>query len=68
IGTAGRSEKVRTYNFVQDRITDHRAHITVHGVQSFLKGEEDFECLSDMLQQWDKIQSLADILNKYEST
>ncbi|GFY54771.1 peptide chain release factor 1-like, mitochondrial [Trichonephila inaurata madagascariensis] len=68
IGTAGRSEKVRTYNFVQDRITDHRAHITIHGVQSFLRGEEDFENLSHMIQQWHNIQSLADILNKYNST
>ncbi|GFW50401.1 peptide chain release factor 1-like, mitochondrial [Trichonephila clavipes] len=68
IGTAGRSEKVRTYNSVQDRITDHRAHITVHGVQSFLRGEEDFENLSHMIQQWHNIQSLADILNKYNST
>ncbi|CAL1279979.1 unnamed protein product [Larinioides sclopetarius] len=67
IGTAARSEKVRTYNFAQDRITDHRAHITVHDVQSFLRGEDDFDYFSNMLQQWYNLQSLTEILNKYET-
>ncbi|GBN62566.1 Peptide chain release factor 1-like, mitochondrial [Araneus ventricosus] len=67
IGTAARSEKVRTYNFAQDRITDHRAHLTVHDVQSFLRGEDDFDYFSNMLQQWYNLQSLTEILNKYET-
>ncbi|KAJ8361355.1 hypothetical protein SKAU_G00178800 [Synaphobranchus kaupii] len=36
IGTKGRSEKIRTYNFSQDRITDHRIGKTLHDVKGFL--------------------------------
>uniref|UniRef100_A0A0E9QH69 Prokaryotic-type class I peptide chain release factors domain-containing protein n=1 Tax=Anguilla anguilla TaxID=7936 RepID=A0A0E9QH69_ANGAN len=38
IGTKGRSEKIRTYNFSQDRITDHRIGKTLHDVKGFLLG------------------------------
>ena len=34
-------EKVRTYNFPQDRITDHRVNLTVHNVEKVLGGELD---------------------------
>jgi peptide chain release factor 1 len=39
VGTGERSEKVRTYNFPQDRITDHRVNLTVHNVEKVLGGE-----------------------------
>jgi len=39
VGTGERSEKVRTYNFPQDRITDHRVNVTVHNVEKVLGGE-----------------------------
>lgn len=39
VGTGERSEKVRTYNFPQDRITDHRIGMTRHDLPGFLDGE-----------------------------
>ena len=41
VGTGERSEKVRTYNFPQDRVTDHRVNLTVHNVEKVLGGELD---------------------------
>ncbi len=39
VGTGERAEKIRTYNFPQDRITDHRVKLTEHGVEAILAGE-----------------------------
>jgi peptide chain release factor 1 len=41
VGTGDRSEKIRTYNFPQDRITDHRVGLTVHGVPDRMDGNLD---------------------------
>jgi peptide chain release factor 1 len=41
VGTGERAEKIRTYNFPQDRVTDHRVNLTVHGVGKVLGGELD---------------------------
>jgi peptide chain release factor 1 len=47
VGSGDRSEKIRTYNFAQSRVTDHRAGITLHKLESILAG--DLEDLLDAI-------------------
>ena len=48
VGTGDRSEKIRTYNFPQDRVTDHRVNVTLHSLPRILDGE--IEALIDAVQ------------------
>src|SRR3989449_8177192 len=41
IGSGQRAEKIRTYNFPENRLTDHRVHLTVHRLDKILEGELD---------------------------
>ena len=41
VGTGDRSEKIRTYNFPQDRCTDHRIGLTVHNLSKIMDGNLD---------------------------
>jgi peptide chain release factor 1 len=41
VGTGDRSEKIRTYNFPDDRVTDHRIKMTISSVPRVLQGEID---------------------------
>ena len=49
VGTGDRSERIRTYNFNEGRITDHRIGKTVYNVNSFIDGEIDV--ILDALQE-----------------
>jgi len=41
VGTGERSERIRTYNFPQGRVTDHRIGLTLYRLESILEGELD---------------------------
>ena len=49
IGSGDRSERIRTYNFPQGRVTDHRINLTLHKLSDFLSGDV-FSEISDALQ------------------
>ena len=57
IGSGDRSEKIRTYNFPQDRVTDHRVGLTVHNLPSILDGNLDR--LVDPLREAERDRELA---------
>lgn len=56
VGSGDRSEKIRTYNFPQSRVTDHRIGLTLHSLESILNGALD-EMISE-LKKYEKEQML----------
>jgi len=51
IGTGDRSERIRTYNFPQGRVTDHRINLTLHKLEDFLEGEAFDEMIESLTLQ-----------------
>ena len=51
IGSGDRSERIRTYNFPQGRVTDHRINLTLHKLQEFLEGEVFDEMIETLTLQ-----------------
>ncbi len=59
IGTGDRSERIRTYNFPQGRVTDHRINLTLHKLDEFMEGE----IFDDMIESL-SLQAQQDELSK----
>ena len=51
IGTGDRSERIRTYNFPQGRVTDHRINLTLHKLEEFMEGEIFDEMVENLTLQ-----------------
>lgn len=60
VGTGDRSERIRTYNFPQGRVTDHRITFTVHNLPAILEGEIDD--IIDALAAADKAEKLQQVV------
>jgi peptide chain release factor 1 len=57
VGTGDRSEKIRTYNFPQNRVTDHRIGLTLHQLDLVIEGRLD--PIIDALTIWDQTRKLG---------
>ena len=62
VGTGDRSEKIRTYNFPQGRVTDHRIHLTLHRLEAVLNG--DLDEIIDSLTTADQAARLGKLQEK----
>jgi peptide chain release factor 1 len=51
VGSGDRSERIRTYNFPQGRVTDHRIHLTLYKIDTILAGGLD-ELLSPLIEHY----------------
>ena len=58
IGSGGREEKVRTYNYPQNRVTDHRINVTLYHLPAFMDG--DLEDMIGALQKSEMEERMAE--------
>ncbi len=59
VGNGDRSEKIRTYNYPQDRVTDHRINMSVHNLPGFMAG--DMDDMLDALNVYAKEEQFAEL-------
>nr|XP_056708961.1 peptide chain release factor 1-like, mitochondrial isoform X1 [Euleptes europaea] len=67
-GTKGRSEKIRTYNFPQDRVTDHRITRSVYHIEKFLLGEELLDEMIQTLREYAEYETLMEVISESDPT
>jgi peptide chain release factor 1 len=58
VATGDRSEKIRTYNYPQNRITDHRINMTVYNLTDFMDG--NIQDMIDALQLADNVEKMKE--------
>lgn len=68
IGTSGRSERIRTYNYLQDRITDHRLEENLKGIEQFLNNGEMLSQMITNLKYEQRIEILNELVDEFEKS
>lgn len=63
VGTGDRSERIRTYNYPQSRVTDHRINLTIQKLDQILSGKLDE--IIDALLMWEQSQKMEQLKNDY---
>ncbi|HET9032396.1 MAG TPA: peptide chain release factor 1 [Dokdonella sp.] len=63
VGSGDRSQRIRTYNFPQGRVTDHRVNLTLYRLPEIMQG--DLDELIDTLTREDQTDQLAGLVNQY---
>jgi peptide chain release factor 1 len=61
VGSGDRSEKIRTYNYPQNRVTDHRIELTLYNLPDFMVGGKSLMEMLDALQRADEAERLASL-------
>lgn len=62
LGSGSRTDRIRTYNFSQSRVTDHRINLTVYKLENILNGKLDY-LISPIIEKY-QINQLSDLLEK----
>ncbi len=68
IGSGERHERIRTYHYLQDRVTDHRVNVSMHGVEGFLEGNEEVENIMQLLQAEEQASAISKLLASHKSS
>lgn len=66
VGSGERHERIRTYHYLQDRVTDHRLNVSVHGIEGFLEGEQQLENLMEQLQVNSEARAISKLLTTHK--
>ncbi|WBW71607.1 mitochondrial translation release factor [Schizosaccharomyces osmophilus] len=61
VSSSSRSEKLRTYNYNQNRVTDHRLGLSFHDLDSFLEGTNKFHEFLETIRKWNRQQLLTSL-------
>ena len=60
VGTGDRSERIRTYNYPQSRLTDHRINYTIYNLENFLNGDlDDLIANLSIVEQKEKLERVT---------
>ena len=59
VGSGDRSERIRTYNYPQGRVTDHRINLTLHKIEKIIEGEGLDEIIDNLILK-DRMEKLED--------
>ncbi|XP_009982480.1 PREDICTED: peptide chain release factor 1, mitochondrial [Tauraco erythrolophus] len=67
LGTRAQSERIRTYNFTQDRVTDHRISYDARNIKEILNGKEELDKLINRLLEFAEIEAVTEYLENLKA-